>query len=199
MREKVKGGMRNANVMAVAPNASIAYQLGCEQSHEPFFSALFTYENKSGNYYIVNKHLVRDLKADGLWSPALAEAIKAVDGDVLQLDLPQKYKDLYKKCFDRDMYKLIDACAARQKWVDQGLSFNLYNGGTSLKYLNDIYMHCWKRGLKSTYYLRNKPASKVSAVTSVDPKAQELAEYNRMMDEAKRKAESGEACESCQG
>lgn len=200
VREKVKGGMRNANVMAIAPNASIAYQVGAEQSHEPFFSVLFRYENKSGNYYIVNKHFVRDMQLLGLWSPAFAEAVKAVDGDVSQLDIPQKYKDLYKKCFDRDMFKLIDACAARQKWVDQGLSFNLYNGGTSLKYLNDIYMHCWKRGLKSTYYLRNKPASKVAAVTTIeDPKKKELEEFNRMMDEAKKKAESGESCEMCQG
>ena len=200
LREKVKGGIRNSNLMAVAPNASIAYQHGCEQSHEPIFSVIFRYENKSGNYYIVNRHFIDDMKREGIWSPAFAEAVKAVDGDVTQLDIPQKYKDLYKKCFDRDMFKLIDACAARQKWVDQGLSFNLYNGGTSLKYLNDIYMHCWKRGLKSTYYLRNKPASKVAAVTTIeDPKKKELEEFNKMMDEAKKKAESGESCEMCQG
>lgn len=200
LREKVKGGIRNSNLMAVAPNASIAYQHGCEQSHEPIFSVIFTYENKSGNYYIVNRHFINDMKKEGIWSPAFAEAVKTVDGDVTRLDIPQKYKDLYKKCFDRDMFKLIDACAARQKWVDQGLSFNLYNGGTSLKYLNDIYMHCWKRGLKSTYYLRNKPASKVAAVTTVeDPKKKELEEFNKMMDEAKRKAENGESCEMCQG
>ncbi len=200
LREKVKGGIRNSNLMAVAPNASIAYQHGCEQSHEPIFSVIFRYENKSGNYYIVNRHFIDDMKREGIWSPAFAEAVKAVDGDVTKLDIPQKYKDLYKKCFDRDMFKLIDACAARQKWVDQGLSFNLYNGGTSLKYLNDIYMHCWKRGLKSTYYLRSKPASKVTAVTTVeDPKKKELEEFNKMMDEAKKKAENGESCEMCQG
>jgi ribonucleoside-diphosphate reductase alpha chain len=139
------------------------------------------------------------MKALGLWNRDMAEMVKIADGDVLQLDVPQKIKDLYKKCFDRDMFKLIDACAARQKWVDQGLSFNMYNGGTSLKYLSDIYSHAWKRGLKSTYYLRGKPASKVSAVTIEKKEDKALEEFNKMMDEAKKKAESGESCEMCQG
>jgi ribonucleoside-diphosphate reductase alpha chain len=126
-----KHGIRNSNTMAIAPNASIAYQVGCEQSIEPFFSVLFRYENKSGNYYIVNFHFVDAMKKRGLWTAEMAEAVKQADGDISLLNIPQDLKDIYKTAFDRDQEKLIEATAARQKWIDQGISFNLYNGKTS--------------------------------------------------------------------
>ena len=165
LREHIKKhGMRNSNTMAIAPNASIAYQLGCEQSIEPFFSMLFRYENKSGNYYITNHNFVNDMKAEGLWSSDFAEALKQTDGDVQQLNIPDKYKELYKTAFDRDQNKLIEATAARQKWIDQSISFNIYNGHTSLKFLNDVYLYSNDMCLKSTYYLRNRSASKIQKV-----------------------------------
>ena len=89
------------------------------------------------------------------------------------------------------MLKLIDANAVRQKWIDQSISFNLYNSGTSLKYLNDIYMHCWEKGLKTTYYLRNRAASKVEKSTTPDSQSEPSA----CSIEAMR---NGETCESCQ-
>ena len=135
-------GCANSNVMAIAPTATIGYINGVEQSVEPNFSVLFVYENKSGNFYITNEHFVRDAKAAGLWSPDLAALIKKVDGDLSLLngDIPQDLKDKYKTAFDRDMFKLIEVNAVRQKWIDQSISFNLYNNTTSLKHLNDLYI-----------------------------------------------------------
>ena len=192
-------GMRNSNTMAIAPNASIAYQVGCEQSIEPFFSVLFRYENKSGNYYIVNFNFVEDMKKRGLWNNEIAEAVKQADGDVSLLNIPEDLKNIYKTAFDRDQEKLIEATAARQKWIDQGISFNLYNNKTSLKFLNNIYLHSANEGLKSTYYLRNKAASKIQKVTNESSDEQKLKEFQEKMAAAKAAAEAGEACEMCQG
>ena len=192
-------GMRNSNTMAIAPNASIAYQVGCEQSIEPFFSVLFRYENKSGNYYIVNFNFVEDMKKRGLWNNEIAEAVKQADGDISLLNIPEDLKNIYKTAFDRDQEKLIEATAARQKWIDQGISFNLYNNKTSLKFLNNIYLHSANEGLKSTYYLRNKAASKIQKVTNESSDEQKLKEFQEKMAAAKAAAEAGEACEMCQG
>lgn len=183
-------GMRNSNVMAIAPTATISYIQGCEQSIEPNYSVLFVYENKSGNFYVSNEHFVRDMKKIGLWTPSFAEAVKAVDGDVSLLNIPDKYKEKYKTAFDRDMFKLIEAAAARQVFIDMGMSFNIYNKGTSLKYMNDIAFSAWKLGLKTTYYWRNTSASKIEKSTSVkheEPKACSIEAMKR-----------GEICEACQ-
>jgi ribonucleoside-diphosphate reductase alpha chain len=190
-------GMRNSNVMAIAPTATIGYINGVEQSIEPNFSVLFVYENKSGNFYITNEHFVNDMKKEGLWSPEVASLIKSVDGDLSLLngDIPAHIKDKYKTAFDRDMFKLIDCNAARQKWIDQSVSFNLYNKGTSLKYLNDIYMYCWESGLKTTYYLRNRAASKIEKATS--DSAQPIEDQQSDSCSLTAMA-NGEICESCQ-
>jgi len=190
-------GMRNSNVMAIAPTATIGYINGVEQSIEPNFSVLFVYENKSGNFYITNEHFVNDMKKEGLWSPEVASLIKSVDGDLSLLngDIPAHIKDKYKTAFDRDMFKLIDCNAARQKWIDQSVSFNLYNKGTSLKYLNDIYMYCWESGLKTTYYLRNRAASKIEKASS--DSAQPIEDQQSDSCSLTAMA-NGEICESCQ-
>ena len=182
-------GMRNSNVMAIAPTATIGYINGVEQSIEPNFSVLFVYENKSGNFYITNEHFVKDAKDRGIWTPELATLIKNVDGDLSLLngDIPEDLKEKYKTAFDRDMFKLIECNAVRQKWIDQSVSFNLYNNSTSLKHLNDIYMASWEAGLKTTYYLRNRAASKVEKSTTEEPSACSI--------EAMK---NGEICESCQ-
>lgn len=186
-----KYGMRNSNVMAIAPTATIGYINGVEQSIEPNFSTLFVYENKSGNFYIINEHFVNDMKKLNLWNPTTADLVKKADGDLSLLngEIPNEIKDKYKTVFNRDMFKLIEANAARQKWMDQSISFNLYNSGTSLKYLNDIYMACWEAGLKTTYYLRNKAATKVEKSTSEEAKT-EACSIEAMSN--------GGECESCQ-
>ena len=187
-------GMRNSNVMAIAPTATIGYINGVEQSIEPNFSVLFVYENKSGNFYITNPHFVNDMKERGLWSQEVSSLVKSVDGDLTILGdvIPHDLKEKYKTAFDRDMFKLIDCNAVRQKWIDQAVSFNLYNKSTSLKYLNDIYMSCWEKGLKTTYYLRNRAASKIEKSTSSDSASKEASACSI---EAMK---NGGTCESCQ-
>lgn len=195
VRESIReNGMRNSNVMAIAPTATIGYINGVEQSIEPNFSVLFVYENKSGNFYITNPHFVKDMKDEGLWSSELAALVKSVDGDLSLLngDIPDRIKDKYKTAFDRDMLKLIECNSVRQKWIDQSISFNLYNKTTSLKYLNDIYMACWEAGLKTTYYLRNRAASKVEKSTKEDSSANEPSACSIAA------MANGESCESCQ-
>lgn len=185
-------GMRNSNVMAIAPTATIGYINGTEQSIEPNFSVLFVYENKSGNSYIINEHFVNDMKAEGLWTPELSSLVKNVDGDLSALngDIPDWIKSKYKTAFDRDMFKLIESNSVRQKWMDQSISFNLYNSTTSLKYLNDLYMACWEAGLKTTYYLRNRAASKVEKSTETSEVEPSACSIDAM--------KNGESCESCQ-
>jgi len=193
VRKSVKeNGMRNSNVMAIAPTATIGYINGVEQSIEPNFSVLFVYENKSGNFYITNPHFVKDMKAAGLWNTEMSSMIKSSDGDLSLLNgsIPQAIKDKYKTAFDRDMFKLIECNSARQKWIDQAVSFNLYNKSTSLKYLNDMYMSCWEKGLKTTYYLRNRAASKIEKSTSTDKQEASACSIEAM--------KNGGTCESCQ-
>jgi ribonucleoside-diphosphate reductase alpha chain len=160
-------GMRNSTVMAIAPTATISYIQGCEQSIEPNFKVLFVYENKSGDLMIINEHFVNDMKKIGIWCPAFAEAVKAVDGDVEQLNIPDKYKAKYKTAHARDMFKLIEVAGARQRWIDQSQSFNIYNAKTSLAYMNDIAFACWEAGLKTTYYWRSKAATRIERSNNV--------------------------------
>ena len=160
-------GMRNSNTMAIAPTATISYIQGCSPSIEPDFSTFFVYENKSGNLFITNEWFVNECRELGLWNNSLIEALKSVDGDVRKLELPQELKDRYRTAFDQDQFRLIDCAAVRQKWIDMGQSLNLFNNTSSLKYLNDIYIHAKNRGLKSTYYLRNKSASQIEKSTNV--------------------------------
>lgn len=194
VRDSIKShGMRNSNVMAIAPTATIGYINGVEQSIEPNFSVLFVYENKSGNFYITNPHFVKDMKDRGLWNSEISNLVKNCDGDLSLIDdsIPDILKEKYKTAFDRDMFKLIDCNSVRQKWIDQAVSFNLYNKTTSLKYLNDIYFHAWEKCLKTTYYLRNRAASKIekSSQSETEPKNKSCSL------EAK---DRGESCESCQ-
>ena len=193
VRDQIKqSGMRNSNVMAIAPTATIGYINGIEQSIEPNFSVLFVYENKSGNFYITNEHFVKDMKDAGKWSTELSSMVKSADGDLSLLNgsIPEELKEKYKTAFDRDMLKLIECNSVRQKWIDQAVSFNLYNKTTSLKYLNDIYMACWEAGLKTTYYLRNRAASKIEKSTETEENQASACSIEAM--------KNGGTCESCQ-
>ena len=191
-------GMRNSNTMAIAPTATISYICGCSQSIEPNFGVIFVYSTLSGEFTQINEYFVNDIKKAGLWSQEFIDAIKSVDGDLskLQNTIPDKIKEKYKTAFHQDQIKLIDCAAARQKWIDQGQSLNLYNNKTSLKFLNDMYMHAWKSGLKTTYYLRSTAASAVEKST-VSVKKEEYTEEEVMACsiEAMR---NGEECEACQ-
>jgi ribonucleoside-diphosphate reductase alpha chain len=191
-------GMRNSNTMAIAPTATISYICGCSQSIEPNFGVIFVYSTLSGEFTQINEYFVEDIKKAGLWSQEFIDAVKSVDGDLskLQNTIPENIKEKYKTAFHQDQIKLIDCAAARQKWIDQGQSLNLYNNKTSLKFLNDMYMHAWKSGLKTTYYLRSTAASTIEKST-VSSEKNEYTEEEIMACsiEAMR---NGEECEACQ-
>tara|TARA_R110000751_G_scaffold78762_1_gene158927 strand:- start:907 stop:3366 length:2460 start_codon:yes stop_codon:yes gene_type:complete len=165
-----ENGMRNSNTMAIAPTATISYIQGCSPCIEPDFSVLFVYENKSGNLTIINEWFISECRKRGIWNQAMIDAVKAVDGDLSRLngDIPPDLKDQFRTAFDHDQFKLIDGAAAKQKWIDMGQSLNLFNKTTSLKYLHDLYFYAKNRGLKSTYYLRNRSASEIEKSTISD-------------------------------
>tara|TARA_A100001515_G_scaffold144252_2_gene147780 strand:- start:2779 stop:5217 length:2439 start_codon:yes stop_codon:yes gene_type:complete len=187
-----KYGMRNSNVMAIAPTATISYIQGCSQSIEPDYSVLYVYSTLSGEFTMVNEHFVKLAKKNGIWSQALVDALKSVDGDVTALvDLPDSFKDEFKNAFDISYETLIKAAAARQKWIDMGQSLNLYNKHESLKYLNDMYMLAWEEGLKTTYYLRSKAATRLEKST-ISEKSQGI------INQPKACSILDPDCESCQ-
>ncbi len=191
-------GMRNSNTMAIAPTATISYIQGCSPCIEPDFSTLFVYENKSGNLTIVNEWFVKEAKALGIWNQNLIEAIKSVDGDLSLLeDIPEDLKTRYRTAFNQDQFKVIDSAAAKQKWIDMGQSLNLFNKETSLKYLNDLYIYARNKGLKSTYYLRNKSASQIEKSTNTPMKEIE-SKHEAIEDMAKACSIIDPTCESCQ-
>jgi ribonucleoside-diphosphate reductase alpha chain len=202
VRDKLKEhGIRNSHVMAIAPNASIAYILGCEQSIEPMTRLVRPYKNKSGNIMISNSHFVEDMKKEGLWCPELAKAILEADGDVGKLtNIPDKYKELYKTAYNRDQFSLIRVNARRQKWIDQAISFNLYNNRTSKKYINDIYMYANKMGLKTTYYFRNLSASdtKIKIEKAVDQVPVEAPTPEQIQACSLDAMENGGECVMCE-
>jgi len=198
-------GMRNSNTMAIAPTATISYIQGCSPSVEPDFSTLFVYENKSGNLMIANEWFVKECKDLDIWDANLVEMLKAVNGDVNRLngELPQEIKNRYRTAFDHDQFLLVDSAAAKQKWIDMGQSLNLFNNSTSLKFLNDLYMHARIRGLKSTYYLRNKSASEIEKSTSATKEDSNTNNTNTNSDDGdlsnvKACLITDPDCESCQ-
>jgi ribonucleoside-diphosphate reductase alpha chain len=167
LRTKVqKTGMRNSNVMAIAPTATISNICGVSQSIEPNYQNLFVKSNMSGDFTVVNDFLVRDLKARGLWDEVMVSDLKYFDGSVGQIDrIPDDLKALYATAFEIDSAWLIEAAARRQKWIDQSQSLNLYIANPSGKKLDALYRLAWRRGLKTTYYLRSRSATHVEKST----------------------------------
>jgi ribonucleoside-diphosphate reductase alpha chain len=167
LRERVKKvGMRNSNVMAIAPTATISNICGVAQSIEPAYQNLYVKSNMSGDFTVVNAALVHDLKARGLWDDVMISDLKYFDGSVGQIDrVPDDLKALYATAFEMDTSWLIEAAARRQKWIDQAQSLNLYIANPSGKKLDQLYRLAWHRGLKTTYYLRSRSATHVEKST----------------------------------
>ncbi|MCO6386492.1 ribonucleoside-diphosphate reductase subunit alpha [Aliihoeflea sp. 40Bstr573] len=167
LRERVKTvGMRNSNTMAIAPTATISNICGVSQSIEPAYQNLFVKSNMSGDFTVVNAALVRDLKARGLWDEMMISDLKYFDGSVGQIDrIPDDLKALYATAFEIDSAWLIEAGSRRQKWIDQAQSLNLYMANPSGKALDALYRLAWKKGLKTTYYLRARSATHVEKST----------------------------------
>ena len=156
LRSKVQiNGMRNSNVMAIAPTATIANITGVSQSIEPTYQNLYVKSNLSGEFTVVNPYMVRDLKEMGLWDQVMVNDLKYYDGSLASIErVPQELKNLYATAFEVEPRWLVDAASRRQKWIDQAQSLNLYIAEASGKKLDITYRMAWIRGLKTTYYLR---------------------------------------------
>ncbi len=161
LRDRVRMmGMRNSNVMAIAPTATIANITGVSQSIEPTYQNLFVKSNLSGEFTVVNPYLVHDLKSRGLWDNVMVNDLKYYDGSVARIDrVPNDLKQLYATAFEVEPRWLVDAASRRQKWIDQAQSLNLYIAGASGRQLDITYRMAWMRGLKTTYYLRSLGAT----------------------------------------
>ncbi len=161
LRETVKTkGMRNSNVMAIAPTATIANITGVSQSIEPTYQNLYVKSNLSGEFTVVNPYLISDLKERGLWDGVMVNDLKYYDGSVQQIDrVPEDLKSIYATAFEVEPRWIVDAASRRQKWIDQAQSLNLYINNASGKKLDVTYRMAWYRGLKTTYYLRSLAAT----------------------------------------
>ena len=166
VRARVQKGIRNSNIMAIAPTATIANITGVSQSIEPTYQNLYVKSNLSGEFTVINPYLVRDLKARGLWDSVMINDLKYYDGSVQQIErIPQELKELYATAFEVDTKWIVDAASRRQKWIDQAQSLNLYIAGASGKKLDVTYRMAWYRGLKTTYYLRALAATSTEKST----------------------------------
>ncbi|MFC3609519.1 ribonucleoside-diphosphate reductase subunit alpha [Stutzerimonas tarimensis] len=166
IRERVKKGIRNSNIMAIAPTATISNIIGVSQSIEPTYQNLYVKSNLSGEFTVINPYLVHDLKARGLWDPVMVNDLKYYDGSVQQIErIPQDLKDLYATAFEVETRWIVEAASRRQKWIDQAQSLNLYIAGASGKKLDVTYRMAWFRGLKTTYYLRALAATSTEKST----------------------------------
>ncbi|HZX08170.1 ribonucleoside-diphosphate reductase subunit alpha [Kribbella sp.] len=167
LRAKVlRDGMRNSNVMAIAPTATISNICGVSQSIEPTYSNLFVKSNMSGEFTVANPYLVADLKARGLWDQVMVSDLKYHDGVLAGIErIPADLRALYATAFEIDPLWLVKAASRRQKWIDQAQSLNLYMAKPSGRDLDELYRSAWRYGLKTTYYLRSQSATHVEKST----------------------------------
>ena len=170
LRERIQSeGMRNSNVLAIAPTATIANICGVSQSIEPTYQNLYVKSNLSGEFTVVNPYLVQDLKKIDLWDSVMVNDLKYYEGSVQNIDrVPAEIKQIYATAFEVEPRWLVDAASRRQKWIDQAQSLNLYVAGASGKKLDVTYRMAWLRGLKTTYYLRALAATTTEKSTVSD-------------------------------
>ncbi|MDN8298522.1 ribonucleoside-diphosphate reductase subunit alpha [Acinetobacter baumannii] len=195
LRAKVqKDGMRNSNVMAIAPTATISNICGVSQSIEPTFQNLYVKSNLSGEFTVINPYLVRALKERGLWDTVMVNDLKHFEGSVQKIArIPEELKAIFATAFEVEPRWIVDAASRRQKWIDQAQSLNLYISGANGKKLDITYKMAWLRGLKTTYYLRalgatsaEKSTINTGALNAVKPATVEAAPAAAPVVEAKK-------------
>ncbi|WP_410812704.1 ribonucleoside-diphosphate reductase subunit alpha [Micromonospora sp. 067-2] len=195
LRERVEvDGLRNSLLVAIAPTATIASIAGCYECVEPQVSNLFKRETLSGEFLQVNTALVRELKARGLWTEPIRSAIRRAEGSVQDVpELPFAVRELFRTAWELPQRALIDLAAARAPFIDQSQSLNLFLAAPTIGKLSSMYLYAWKAGLKTTYYLRSRPATRIQQAT-VAVVAPPTAD-----DEALAcSLENPESCEACQ-
>ncbi len=202
VREAIKkNGMRNSNTMAIAPTATIGQITGVTQSIEPTYKHLFTKSNLSGEFTSLNPYLVSELKALGIWDEQMIDDLKYFDGNLYEIErIPQNVKKRFLTAFDIDYEWIIECASRRQKWIDMGQSLNLYLQEPSGKKLHSMYMLAWKKGLKTTYYLRTLGATRIEKSTLDAKKYQNTIGRKSFTAEeaAQCRIDNKEDCEACQ-
>lgn len=197
----LKHGLRNSLMIAIAPTATIASIVGCYEATEPQVSNLFKRETLSGEFLQINRYLVSDLKAKGLWNEEVRNEIKVNEGSIQGVAaIPQDLKDLYRTVWEVPMKSLIDMAADRGAFIDQSQSLNLFMESPTIGKLSSMYMYAWKKGLKTTYYLRSRPATSIAKTTvKKTPVATEAPKKEYTDAEVIAcSLENPEACEACQ-
>lgn len=160
-------GLRNSLLIAIAPTATIASIAGCHEGIEPAVANLFKRETLSGEFLQINTHLVRDLQTAGRWDATMVERLKATGGSIQEMDdLADELRTLYRTAWELPMRALIDAAAERGPFIDQSQSLNLFQESPTIGRLSSMYLHAWKQGLKTTYYLRSRPATRITGVAA---------------------------------
>ena len=199
VRETIaQNGMRNSNVLAIAPTATISNIMGTTPCIEPNYTNLFVKSNLGGDFTVLNSVLVNDLKKEGLWSPEMIDQLKYFNGELADIEgIPEHLKAKHKTVFEVGYQAIIDAAARRQKWIDQSQSVNLFLPKPDMKSLSHMYRHAWHTGLKTTYYLRTRQGSDIekSTVSKAEKKQYTPEEAKACSIEAML---NGEECEACQ-
>lgn len=193
LRTKVREhGLRNSLLVAIAPTATIASIAGCYECIEPQVSNLFKRETLSGDFLQVNRYLVAELKALGLWTESTRNRLKLAEGSVQGLsEVPAELRAVYRTAWEIPMRGLIDMAADRGAFIDQSQSLNLFIESPNIGQLSSMYFYAWKRGLKTTYYLRSRPATRITKATVEAPSATDDAAVACSL-------ENPESCEACQ-
>jgi ribonucleoside-diphosphate reductase alpha chain len=185
-------GLRNSLMLAIAPTATIASIAGCYECIEPQVSNVFKRETLSGEFLQVNRYLVADLQARGQWTQQVRDDLKRADGSVQNVPgVPEDLKTLYRTAWELPQKALIDLAAARQPYIDQSQSLNLFMAEPTIGKLSSMYAYAWKSGLKTTYYLRSRPATRISQTTIQRATVQQAAPDVCSL-------ENPETCEACQ-
>ncbi|AWS45036.1 ribonucleoside-diphosphate reductase subunit alpha [Streptosporangium sp. 'caverna'] len=201
IRDRIaKTGLRNSLMIAIAPTATIASIAGCYECIEPQVSNIFKRETLSGEFLQVNRYLVRDLQARGLWTPQIRDAIKRADGSVQDIpEIPDDLKVLYRTAWELPQKALIDLAAARTPYIDQSQSLNLFMATPTIGKLSSMYAYAWKAGLKTTYYLRSRPATRIAQATVATQTATQTVTQTVLDPEAVAcSLENPEYCDACQ-
>lgn len=199
LRERIKKhGLRNSLLLAIAPTATIASICGCYECIEPQISNLFKRETLSGEFLQVNRYLVNELKQLGLWNEATRNKIKAGEGSIQHIaELPDTVKQVFRTVWELPQKALIDLAAARGAFLDQSQSLNLFMESPAIGKLSSMYMYAWKKGLKTTYYLRSRPATRIAQSNNTGAAVAEKPKYSD--EEAVAcSLENPESCEACQ-
>jgi|TARA_B110001454_G_scaffold92858_1_gene88545 ribonucleoside-diphosphate reductase alpha chain len=200
-------GLRNSLMVAIAPTATIASIAGCYECIEPQVSNLFKRETLSGEFLQINRYLVTELQERGLWGEDMAQRIKRAEGSIQAIEeIPEELREIYRTAWELPQRALIDLAASRGAYIDQSQSLNLFMESPSIGKLSSMYMHAWKSGLKTTYYLRSRPATRINQTTSGadgeptgSPPDEESADARSFTEEEAIACslENPETCEAC--